>query len=246
MPKARRRPWWAELSKEELLDVRICDLELSIEGTALESRVGHLHDSLARRGLRFRPHVWLSTDWFTPDGVIGFAVPFFLAHPRLARLEHSMMFETEGARHDECKRILRHETGHAIDNGYRLRRRKRWRELFGKASEPYRDTYVPRPASRDYVQHLDMWYAQSHPLEDFAETFAVWMTSRSRWRSRYRGWPVLQKLEYVDELMMEIGDVTPPVRSRARPDRVKVVRATLARLLPGSAGSVSPRADHRL
>jgi hypothetical protein len=222
-----RPPWWVGLPRDELLDLRLCDLELSIEGTALEARVGRLHEDLARRGLRFRPHVWLSTDWFTPDGVIGFAIPFFLAHPRLARLEHAMMFEVEGAGHEECTKILRHEAGHALDNGYRLRRRRRWREVFGSPAEPYRDTYVPRTASRSFVQHLDMWYAQSHPLEDFAETFAVWLTPRAAWRQRYRGWPVLEKLEYVDALMQEIAESAPPVRSRARPDLLSRVRTTL-------------------
>ncbi len=211
----------------ELMELRLCDLELSIEGTALATRVDRLHEELAERGLRFRPHVWLSTDWFTPDGVAGFAVPFFLAHPRLARLEHDQMFEVEGGSHVDCMKIMRHETGHAIDNAYRLRRRKRFRELFGRPSMPYRDTYAPRTGSREYVQHLDSWYAQSHPVEDFAETFAVWLQPRGNWRTRYAGWPALQKLEYVDELMGEIADRPAAVMSRARPDSLPRLRTTL-------------------
>src|SRR5690606_22025626 len=149
-----------------------------------------------------------------PDGVPGIAVPFYLAHPRLMRLERDLMLEAEGAHEGTCLRILRHEAGHAIDNAYRLHRRKRWRELFGSFSEPYPDAYRPRPASRKYVQHLNGWYAQAHPAEDFAETFAVWMTPNYPWRRRYEGWPALEKLEYVDELMAEIADTTPPVRTR--------------------------------
>ena len=76
-----------------------------------------------------------------------------------------------------------------------------WRATFGKASRPYPDIYRPRPASRDFVLHLGHWYAQSHPTEDFAETFAVWLQPRARWRREYQGWPALRKLEYVDELM---------------------------------------------
>jgi hypothetical protein len=209
------------------MDVRLCDLGLSIEGTALETRVERLHADLADRGLRLRPHVWLSTDWFTPDGVSGFAIPFYLAHPRLARLEHDQMFEVEGGTRHGCLKIMRHEAAHAFDNAYRLRRRKRFRELFGSPALPYRDTYAPRTASRDHVQHLDSWYAQSHPLEDFAETFAVWLTPRSKWRVRYAGWPVIRKLEYVDALMAEIQDQKPPVRSRACPDSLPRVRMTL-------------------
>ena len=122
--KRSKRVWWQNLANEDLLDVRICDLELRIPGTALQSRIRQLHDELRRAGLRFRPHVWLSTDWFTPDGVIGFAVPFFLAHPRLARLEHKQMLEVEGGNHAWCMKLLRHETGHAIDNAYRLHWKK--------------------------------------------------------------------------------------------------------------------------
>jgi hypothetical protein len=124
-------------------------------------------------------------------------------------------------------RILRHETGHAIDNAYRLRRRRRWREIFGKASQAYPDYYSPKPYSKRYVLHLDAWYAQSHPVEDFAETFAVWLRPKSCWRSYYRGWRALRKLEYVDELMSEIRDEPPKVKTRSCPHSLRTIRKTL-------------------
>ena len=131
----------------------------------------------------------------------GIAIPFYLAHPRLMRLERRFMHEVEGGNDKWLMRILRHETGHAIDTAFGLRRRKTWRESFGKASRRYPSRYSPRPGSRNYVLHLGHWYAQSHPTEDFAETFAVWLPPRSRWRSQYQGWPALAKLEYVDRTM---------------------------------------------
>ena len=225
--RRRRPPAWTRLPYDELLDVRLCDLELELEGTALEQRVECLYDELNEAGLRFRPTVWLSTDWFSPDGVIGFAVPFFLAHPRLVRLEHREMLEAEGATHSWCMQLMRHETAHAIDNGYRLHRRKRWREVFGKNSTPYRQSYVPVPDSRHYAINLDYWYGQSHPAEDFAETFAVWLAPHSEWRTHYAGWPALAKLEYVGELMDEIAHQAPPVRSRARLDPLAREKRTL-------------------
>ena len=151
-------------------------------GTALETRVDLLYDELDRAGVRFRPHVWLSYDWFTPDGVPGFAIPFYLAHRRLARIEHHQMLEVEGGSHSSCMKLLRHEAGHAIDNAYRLHWKKRWRESFGRFSQPYRTTYVPKPSSRQYVLNLDYWYSHSHPAEDYAETFAVWLQPGSKWR----------------------------------------------------------------
>jgi len=201
---ARREPAWTRLDDEDLLDLRFCDLRLSMARTPLEDSVRRLYGELAAKGIRFRPHVWLAEEWFSPDGVPGIAIPFYLAHPRLMRLERRFMHEVEGGNGKWLMRILRHETGHAIDTAFGLRRRKSWREVFGKASRPYPTRYSPRPGSRHYVLHLGHWYAQSHPTEDFAETFAVWLPQRSRWRSQYARWPALEKLEYVDRTMREL------------------------------------------
>ena len=223
----RREPWWASLPAQQLLDVRICDLDLRLEATPLAARVQRLGAELARAGFRFRPHVWLSTAWFSPDGVPGLALPFYLAHPRLMALERAHMFEVEGGTRESCARLLRHEAAHALDHAYRLHRRRDWRESFGQASAPYRRGYVPRPGSRRYVHHLDRYYAQSHPIEDFAETFAVWLGKQRRWRREYAGWPALRKLEYVDALMREIRELPPRVRSREQVEPLKTVRLTL-------------------
>ena len=209
------RYWWARLDDEALLNLRFCDLGLTLERSPLARHVARLYAELERRGIGFRPHCWFGEEWFSPDGVPGFALPFFLAHPRLRRLERRLRQEVEGGNRNWFMRILRHEAGHALDNAYRLRRRRRWRETFGPASLPYPQSYRPRPGSRRYVQHLGSWYAQSHPTEDFAETFAVWLKPTSDWRSRYADWPALCKLEYVDELMRELAGQAPPVRSRA-------------------------------
>ena len=183
--------------------MRFCDLKLQIERTPLARRVRRLYRELDKRQIGFRPHVWLSEEWFSPDGVPGIAVPFYLAHPRLERLERRMMRNVEGGSAESAMRILRHEAGHAIDTAYRLRRRRRWREVFGPASLPYPDSYTARPGSRRYVQHLGDWYAQAHPCEDFAETFAVWLKPNSSWRRNYAQWPAFNKLEFVDELLGE-------------------------------------------
>ena len=200
----RREPAWARLDDEALLDKRFCDLRLTLGGTWVEAAVRRLYGELAAKGIRFRPHVWLSEEWFSPDGIPGIAIPFYLVHPRLMRLERRYMLEAEGGNDKWLMRILRHETGHAIDTAFALRRRKAWRRVFGKASRRYPARYSPRPTSRRHVLHLGHWYAQSHPTEDFAETFAVWLPRRSRWRSQYAGWPALAKLEFVDQTMRDL------------------------------------------
>ena len=219
---------WTSLSDEQLLGRRLCDLGVSLESSPwLLERLDDLSRDLEARQIRFRPHCWLSDEWFTPDGTAGIAIPFYLAHPRLAALEESQMLEVEGGTPEWCLRILRHEAGHAIDNAYRLQRRRRRQALFGNSSEPYPEDYAPRPYSRSYVVHLESWYAQSHPSEDFAETFAVWLTPDSQWRARYAGWPALRKLEYMDELMREIGPRDPVVGVGKPVDPLPRIRRTL-------------------
>src|SRR6478609_3281895 len=203
---------WNRLSDQELLNLRFCDLPLRLPGTALERRLHRVYGELERRDIKFRPHMWLAEEWFSPDGIPGIAVPFYLAHPRLLRLERRMMSEVEGGNSKWMMRILRHEVGHAIDTAWRLRRRARWREIFGPASLPYPEQYRARPGSRRYVQHLGDWYAQSHPTEDFAETFAVWLKPNSPWRRRYASWPARRKLEYVAQMAAEIGRHRPSAR----------------------------------
>jgi hypothetical protein len=209
---------WVTWPDEKLLDVRLCDLPVSIEGSLVGEQIQQLASELEAQHLLFRPHFWLSDEWFTPDGVPGIAIPFYLVHPRLAKLELNQMLEVEGGTPEWCMRILRHETGHAIENAYHLRRRRRRQELFGKSSRPYPDFYSPKPYSKSFVLHLDMWYAQSHPDEDFAETFAVWLTPGSMWRERYGGWPALKKLEYMDGLLRELASTPPSVTSQQRVD----------------------------
>jgi hypothetical protein len=150
-----------------------------------------------------------------------------MAHPRLTQLELAQMLEVEGGDEAACLRILRHEAGHAIDNAYHLRRRRRRRQLFGLPATAYPEYYTPKPYSKSFVQHLDHWYAQSHPDEDFAETFAVWLDPQSMWTTRYAGWPALRKLEYINRLMRDIAGTRPEVRSTRAVDPLSRLRRTL-------------------
>ena len=218
---------WTTLSDEKLLEVRMSDLALTIEGTDLEPRIAEINAEMDARGLSFRPFYYLSDEWFTPDGVPGIAIPFYLAHPRLAKLELEEMLEVEGGDPESCLRILRHEVGHAIDNAYALRRRPTRRRLFGNPAIEYPEYYTPKPYSKSFVQHLDHWYAQSHPDEDFAETFAVWLDPSSMWGTRYAGWPALRKLEYMDQLMREVARQRPRVASKRRLDPLPRLKKTL-------------------
>jgi hypothetical protein len=230
-PHARKRSAalpWTRLSDEELLSLRFCDLKLSIDRSPLKRRVDRLYAELEGRGIEVKPHVWLSEEWFSPDGVPGIAVPFYLAHPRLEKLERHVMREVEGGNSRWFMRILRHEAGHAVDNAYRLRRKRRWREVFGPASLQYPHHYTARPGSRRYVHHLGEWYAQAHPTEDFAETFAVWLKPNSNWRRSYANWPAFNKLSVVEELISGLRGKRAPVRNKIRIEPLEQNTRTLA------------------
>jgi len=215
------------MTDRQLLDVRLCDLPVRISGTQLEQRIEKLYRELEGRSLHFRPHVWLAEEWFTPDGVAGFAIPFYLAHPRLIKLERSQMLEVEGATERECLRILRHEAGHAIDNAFRLHARRSWADTFGSYRVPYPEWYQPQPGSRDYVLNLDAWYAQAHPAEDFAETFAVWLKPGAHWRRQYLGWGAERKLQYVEELMTSLDGRAPRRLPRLEVESLASLKKTL-------------------
>ncbi len=202
---------WVDFNDDQLLEKKISHLGLKLEGTELQPLIQQLYDELSHKGLVFHPPCHIGDEWFVPVGVPAIFVPFFLAHDRLRKLERKMILEVEGETPDWFMRLMRHEAAHAYAYAYQLYRKKKWQRAFGLTSaEETPQFYRPRPYSRSYVMHLDGWYAQSHPDEDFAETFAVWLTPNLDWRARYKGWKALQKLEYLDELMRLLAG-KPPV-----------------------------------
>ena len=232
-------PPWLALKDEELLALRICDLGVRIEGSELEPRLRQFHDDLALRGVALRPDCYLGDEWFSPEGACAIAIPFYLAHPRLKALELRLMLEVEGGTAEWCQMLLRHECGHAIDHAYQFSSRHDWQSIFGSPETEYTpETYTPRPYSRSFVRHLPNWYAQAHPDEDFAETFAVWLSSPpDDWRQRYRGWKALEKLEYVDTLMQETR------RRQARQSSAAAASPTPASSAPRSPATTPPAAN---
>jgi hypothetical protein len=198
---------WVILSDEELLEKKISQLGLKLEGTEL--LIQQLYDELSQKGLVFHPPCHVGDEWFVPVGIPAIFVPFFLVHDRLRKLERKLILEVEGETPEWFMKLVRHEAAHAYSYAYQLYRKKRWQQTFGLASTEETEFYRPRPYSRSYVVHLDDWYSQSHPDEDFAETFAVWLTPGIDWRARYKGWKALQKLEYVDELMHSLAGKPP-------------------------------------
>ena len=211
---------WEKLSDTELLNLKFSDLELKIEGSRMEPLVDQLYKELAQKKISFEPEIYIAEDWFSFDGVPGIAIPFFVVNERLARLQKKMLLDAEGYTQKEGMKLLRHETGHAIDNAFHLRKSKNRQQLFGLSSTPYPTDYTPQAYSRKYVVHLNLCYAQAHPDEDWAETFAVWLNPKSNWRKKYQKWPALKKLKLVHELMSEIKGLEQFVESCQKPGSI--------------------------
>lgn len=222
---------WSTI-RYELLNTRVCDLQLAIEGSPVEPMIRQIRRELEAKGIKFMPTFYLTDSWGCPDEVPAVGIPFYLADRRLARIEEEQTGEIEDVR--TTMMYLRHEVGHALNYAYRLWEWPGWADVFGKFSKPYRDVFLPDPSSRDFVRHLvhsqyGRNYAQKHPDEDFAETFAIWLTPRSGWRRKYRFWPALRKLTFIAKLMRGLkGRPLPAVTSGLLVNPVKDMTMPLA------------------
>jgi len=194
-----------------VLGKKVSELGLRVEGSAVQKYVDQLYHELDRRGMKtFRPVCYLTDEWGCPDQQPVLGIPFYLADPKLRTIEKAVdALESER----QIMMYMRHEAGHVFNYAYRLYTTPQWRELFGSFFRPYRDEYRPVPFSKKHVRHIEGWYAQKHPDEDFAETFAVWLTPRSPWRRQYKGWPAMRKLRYVDKMARTFSDAEPIVRT---------------------------------
>ena len=216
-----------KISDDELLNMRLKDLGLSIKGSWLEECIQKLYNELKSNNIHFLPECYLADEWLCPENEPVIGIAFYLANPRLKNLEYKFMNEVEGGDTESCMKLLRHEAGHAINYAYMLYRLKEWKNLFGHVSEEYPDRYKYRPYSKSFVIHLEEWYAQYHPDEDFAETFAVWLDPSSDWKNKYKGWKAIKKLEYVDSLMKTISDKPPKMRKGQKLWTVNKIKSTL-------------------
>ena len=203
-------PDWSSLSDDELLERKISQLGLKLADTKLQPLIQQLYDELSQRGLTFYPPCHIGDEWFVPVGIPAIFVPFFLTHDRLRQLEKKIILDVEGDTPEWFMKLIRHEAAHAYAYAYPFVRKRKWQQTFGKSSADETPSfYRPRPYSRSFVVHLDDWYAQSHPDEDFAETCAVWLTPGLDWRAKYKDWRAVEKLEYVDELMRSLAGKPP-------------------------------------
>lgn len=215
---------------------RLRDLNLTIRGTPLEVVLQEFQRELAASGVtKVRPHFYLSTEWGVPFDTISIAIPFYLVRVDLTDFHAERGGLVEGGGPSDMLRYIRHEMGHVVNYAYRLYERADWADQFGDINTPYEEEYRPKPFSIQYVNHLPGWYAQKHPDEDWAETFAVWMTPGLDWRERYANLPALAKLAYCDRVMTDLRDREPVTTAEDADEDVGALDFTLDQYYQASA-----------
>jgi hypothetical protein len=227
----------------EILERRICDFDLQIDGRALEPVIDRFRAELTSSGITLlQPAFYLSDEWGVPDGTVAIGIPFYLADDQLFRVHGDRGSLVEGDGEADILRYLRHEMGHVVNYAYRLFETPEWTALFGDITLPYEDRYPVVPFSRDFVRHLPGGYAQKHPDEDWSETFAVWMTPGSSWRTLYADAPgALRKLEYCERTMAALRDRIPAVTAVELDSDVKEITSRLHEYYPEHPGVEIPQ-----
>lgn len=221
----------------ELLSKRICDFDLHIEGHPLERVIERFRaENLARGITRVKPVFYLTDGWGVPEGTVAIGIPFYLADDALLRVQRRRGGMIEGEDDEDILRYLRHEMGHVVNYAYRLYATEEWTQLFGPMARPYVEEYKVLPFSTDFVRHLPGGYAQKHPDEDWAETFAVWMTDTAAWRELYADSAgALAKLEYCARTLEQLREREPVVIDTKLDYEAKDIRATVQEFYAGFA-----------
>jgi hypothetical protein len=221
-----------KLSSRKILSLQLCNLGIKLkENKIICNNIKKLTTELEKKGLKhFNPKYYIGDEWFSPSESISISIPFFLCHPKLRKLEKQKVGFVEGDSSKWFMQLLRHETGHCIDYAYQLSKSQEWKKKFGNPNKKYSvDTYPFDITSKDFVINLEDHYAQSHPEEDFAETFAVWLQyDKATWKSIYKTWPkALSKLNYIDKKCNEIKNLAPIYTTTSQLANINRLRITL-------------------
>ena len=191
------------------LSKKVKNLKWQYQGSRVEKAVAQVQAELDQQKIDFKIRCWASDDWYTPDGQVGFAFPFYLLDPKLSSIATAMDVNVEGRTQTELVKLIRHEVGHTLDNAFCLRKKAGRKKLFG-AQIKYPLSYSPKYQRSAYVDHLGDGYAESHPDEDFAETFSVWLGQCDIWKTKYQSRSqAYAKLKQVDQWMTDLKNQKP-------------------------------------
>ena len=189
------------IPEDILLKLKISDLPLNIKKSYVYPYILQVIEELKNHKINFKMNMWFADEWFVADDTVGMGVPFYMLDLKLIKMEKKHVGFVDGETKQECLNIIRHEIGHVLDNAFKIRQREDFKKIFGDAAKKYPKSYDYKKYSKKFVRNIKDGYAQGHPVEDFAETFAVWLDPNSCWKSKYKLWPAYKKLLYVDKLI---------------------------------------------
>lgn len=219
---------WVTAESNKLLKLKINELQGLTPTPMLKKALKEVQEEVKKAFPLFNFSFYISDEWFCADSSTSIAIPFYLFCPELFKLEKKVMGETFEKNTSLLKKIIRHEIGHAIDNAYKLRKNSKRLEIFGNPKDLYPDHYARKAFSKKYVKNLPENYAQAHPDEDFAETFAVWLDPNSHWKTKYKKQACYQKLLFMDKELKRIKKIAPLFKSQKKYDEYKTISKTLA------------------
>jgi len=210
-----------------LLATPLNKLNLQIAGSNLEKQISLLSSELQSKNIHFMPECYLSDEWGCPHLAPIIGIPFYLADETLRQMEKKYT-PTEAETDEEILMYLRHEAGHALNYAYKVYKLPEWERIFGPFSFPYIDKYHNIPNHPSFVTYLPDWYAQKHPDEDFAETFAVWLDPGSNWEQKYTNTKAMEKLEFVNKITSTALLTAPIISSGYRDNPIEELSLTLS------------------
>ena len=213
-----------------LMAQSVASLTPKIQNAGFDALIAKLNHELAAKNLiHLNIETYFGDEWFCPDQTTAIAIPFWLADDRLRAIERTLVGFVEGETDEEFIRLLRHEAGHCVEHAYRLSRRKDWREVFGNPNIKYDPEFVATiPGAPDFVVNLSGGYAQTHPEEDFAETFAVVINPQSNYRKIYQSKSVaLKKLVFVEKILAECAQKKPRALSSRKISNARRMKRSL-------------------
>ena len=193
-----------EMLVRKLIKERVSELSISEEVSPFFEIISYLPQYLGNLGFKYlNPKCYPGDEWFCGEGLSSISIPFTLYDPQLIRLEKKFVGSCEGSTKRQFTKLLFHEVGHAFDHSYQLSELSCWRNVFGSPSTKYDpDNYKIKPYSKSFARNLPDHYGQSHPTEDFAETFATIAFHGDNWRCHYPEESVVtSKLQYVEMLI---------------------------------------------
>ena len=212
------------------------NLRLSLARSTFAPLIRRANRELRTAGIAMKPHFYLSTEYGCLEGTTTIGLLWTDGFGWAQKIAKHEGIRTRSR--PRVLRTLRHEIGHAFCYAHQLYRTKRFRDLFGVKGSffgSYPEIWEPRTEDIRKLERGEviLLYAARHPDEDFAVCFEHWMgyvARRSRgWKRHFHDRPrIVEKLDYVDEIVHSLGRRRPAIARAELDEDAREIRLTVA------------------